>query len=91
MLVQNFFQVTPKSAKEIQSELAQGIRTIKIDPDGGGNGRSNQSGQNLTGRKNDNNLDSALDTDNFDKKSHSAGPYEIYNSKGLIVPMKVTG
>ncbi|MFP4083632.1 MAG: hypothetical protein ACLFP9_00890 [Desulfonatronovibrio sp.] len=91
MLVQNFFQVTPKSAKEIQSELAQGIRTIKIDPDGGGNGRSNQGDQNLTGRKNDCNHESAPDKDNFDKRSHSAGPYEIYNSKGLIVPMKVTG
>lgn len=90
MLVQNFFQITPKSAKEIQSELAQGIRTIKIDPDGGGNGRSNQSGQNLTGKKNDNN-ESAPDKDNFDKKSSSAGPYEIYNSKGLVVPMKITG
>ncbi len=91
MLVQNFFQVTSKSPDEIRSELAPDIRAMKIDPDGREKERSNSENRNLPGRKRDKDLNLSSDLDSLENSTSDTNPYDVYNSKGKVVRLKISG
>ncbi|WP_028574445.1 hypothetical protein [Desulfonatronovibrio hydrogenovorans] len=89
MLVQNFFQVTPKSGDEIKSELWQSNREIKIDPDAQGGRDSKSHGRDFKGRKEKKASDS-LNRESEAVHQSQTGPYEVYNRKGRVVRLKIS-